>query len=576
MSDRLATLAAPTEMGAGTVEDDERVRRMRAGAQVLAGGVREHSALGVVTRVFAIQAQDRVAADLGIRVRGRDITERDVRAAYEDDRSIVRGWFLRGTLHTIPGPDVRWVLRLLAPRLLAATGRRYAQLGLTDALRDRAMDLLRRVLSVHGPLPRAELTEYLTTLGVAPDGQAAIHVIRHAALTGVLCHGPLRTGDATYVLLDDWLPATTDSPADEDTALAELARRYLAGHAPAAETDFAVWSGLPVTQARTAWRTLAQSGAVAEYGTLTVPAGWAPDRLDGTPDVRLLPAYDDYLLGYRNRDLSVPGYWPDPRVAWWRDHPADRRRGRPGDRHLVPPGRCGRGGHLRPGVVRGSTGDRRGVGSSKRVPGTRPAVQCRSGPLRTVCGASIRQDRPVRRRRQRATGSAGTASSDRQFVASVGGGLLDLLAHPGGDMTGAPADGRLALGVRRGDEQATGQTGVLQEVDQLLLPVLVVLGRPEAVTGGSGRHETADECQRGQPGRTAQREHRTRTDLHGGVDADQGDRIGGRGLGQCVLGALGDVVQQGLGRFGVRNGLTQLVDAADDENGREQGPRQPA
>jgi hypothetical protein len=301
------------------VEDDERVRRMRARAQALAGGVRESSVPGVVARVFAVQAQDRVAADLGIRVRGRDVAGRDVRAAYEDDRSIVRGWFLRGTLHTVPGADVRWILRLLAPRILAATGRRYAQLGLADALRDRALVLLRRVLSVHGPLTRAELTGHLSTLGVAPAGQAAIHLIRHAALNGVLCHGPLRTGEATYVLLDDWLPATADSPADEDTALAELARRYLAGHAPAAEADFAVWSGLPVTQARRAWRMLARSGAVAECGTLTVPAGWDIDEssadLGGTPDVRLLPAYDDYLVGYRNRELSVPAagqtrVWP--------------------------------------------------------------------------------------------------------------------------------------------------------------------------------------------------------------------------------------------------------------------------
>ncbi|WP_405009150.1 DNA glycosylase AlkZ-like family protein [Kitasatospora sp. NBC_01539] len=94
--------------------DHESVRGLRARAPALADGVREASAEAVVRRVFAIQAQDAMAADLGIRVRGRNITAAGIRAAYEDDRSIVRGWFMRGTLHAIPSSDARWVLRLLA------------------------------------------------------------------------------------------------------------------------------------------------------------------------------------------------------------------------------------------------------------------------------------------------------------------------------------------------------------------------------------------------------------------------------------------------------------------------------
>jgi hypothetical protein len=295
----------------------ESVRWLRARAQALAGGAREACAEAVVRRVFAIQAQDATAADLGIRVRGREITARDIRAAHENERSIVRGWYMRGTLHAIPSDDARWVLRLLAPRTLAATSRRYQQLGLTDNLRERADHLLRRVLTTHGPLTRAELTGHLTTLGVPPDGQAPFHLIRHAALTGILCHGPQRAGEATYVLLDDWLPAIRGAQPEGDAALAGLARRYLAAHAPAALEDFAAWSGLPVTWARRAWKMLAESGAIAERGALTMLAA----QVDGSrgpsdaPDVRMLPAYDNYLIGYRTREGSVPALhqarvWP--------------------------------------------------------------------------------------------------------------------------------------------------------------------------------------------------------------------------------------------------------------------------
>ena len=132
----------------------ERIRRARARAQALADGVRETSAGAVVRRVFAVQAQDAVAADLGIRARGQDLSAKAIRTAYEEDRSIVRGWFMRGTLHTIPSEDTRWVLRLLAPRILAATSRRYHQLGLDDGLRERADRLIRRALTTHGPLTR--------------------------------------------------------------------------------------------------------------------------------------------------------------------------------------------------------------------------------------------------------------------------------------------------------------------------------------------------------------------------------------------------------------------------------------
>ncbi|MFF8266714.1 winged helix DNA-binding domain-containing protein [Streptomyces sp. NPDC016562] len=288
--------------------DHESVRRMRAHAQALVGGAREGSAEAVVRRVFAIQAQDATASDLGIRVRGRDITAQDIRRAYEKERSVVRGWYMRGTLHTIPSDDARWILRLLGPRFLATTSRRYQQLGLDDDVLQRADRLIRRVLAVHGPLPRAELTEHLTTLGIPPDGQAPFHLIRHAALTGILCHGPQCAGEATYVLLNDWLPTTGLLRWEEDAALAELARRYLAAHAPATLEDYAAWSGLPVTWARRAWKLLAESGVITEYGGFTMLAGQM-EELPGpsdTPDVRMLPAYDNYLIGYRTREVSVP------------------------------------------------------------------------------------------------------------------------------------------------------------------------------------------------------------------------------------------------------------------------------
>lgn len=234
--------------------DREPLHRTRARAQLLAGGRRGDTAADVVRRVFAIQAQDATAADLGIRVRGRDLTAQAIRAAYDGDASIVRNWFMRGTLHTIPAEDVGWVSRLLAPRVIGATRHRYRDLGLTDDLLERADQLIDRALATLGPLTRSELAERLAALGVDPTGQAPFHLIRHAALIGSVCHGPLRSGEQTYVSLGDWVPWTDEPLLKGDAAVAELARRYLAAYAPATVDDFASWSGIAVTSARRAWQ----------------------------------------------------------------------------------------------------------------------------------------------------------------------------------------------------------------------------------------------------------------------------------------------------------------------------------
>jgi hypothetical protein len=141
-----------------------------------------------------------------------------------------------------------------------------------------------------------------------PKTQAPIHLIALAAMKGVLCLGPDRVdGQSTYVLLDDWVPKTSTPP--RGAALAELAHRYFAAYGPATVEDLAAWSGLPMAEARSA-----VNGAMAGLTEVTIqqrPGLALKDPLklaatSSTPSVRLLPAFDTYLLGYRRRDLAVP------------------------------------------------------------------------------------------------------------------------------------------------------------------------------------------------------------------------------------------------------------------------------
>ncbi|WP_046778002.1 winged helix DNA-binding domain-containing protein [Streptomyces yangpuensis] len=277
-------------------------RLLRARAQAIGDGVREDSVAAVLDRVLAVQAQDLPAAELGLRVRARGLTQEAVRRATDTERTAVRGWFMRGTLQLVPAADARWLLALFGPVHLALAARRLRELGLDEALCTRSERVITDAIAAEGPLTRAGLTQRLTTLGVEPKGQSAFHLIRRAALAGLICHGPQRDGEATFVLLDDWLPATGPLPYTGEAAVRELARRYRAAHGPADAADFVHWSGLKTTTGRNAW------AAVRDTGPEDPP-------VPGEPDVRLLPAYDNYLVGYRSRDLSVPAeherrVWP--------------------------------------------------------------------------------------------------------------------------------------------------------------------------------------------------------------------------------------------------------------------------
>ena len=258
--------------------------------------------------VCGLQAQVWSAATLGMRARSAGLDAGTVNRALNHDRAIVRTWLMRGTLHVVAAEDVRWLLQLLGPVFAHAAARRHAQLGLDDDLKSRGVAAIRAILAKTGPLTRYELVDQLRKWRVVLDAktQAPIHLIALAGLMGVVCLGPDRNGASTYMLLDDWV-AKARTPARE-TALAELARRYFAAFGPATVDDLGAWSGLPISEVRSGI-----AGARASLAEVSVQGkpGFVPKQRRALraasvrTDVRLLPAFDTYLLGYRRRDQAV-------------------------------------------------------------------------------------------------------------------------------------------------------------------------------------------------------------------------------------------------------------------------------
>ncbi|HYP40830.1 MAG TPA: winged helix DNA-binding domain-containing protein [Chloroflexia bacterium] len=267
----------------------------------------------MVKELCGIQAQDAPAAALAVRARSAGLTAADVEHARVHERSIVRTWGPRGTLHLLATEDLGWLLSLLRPIFVPADQRRRMQLGLDEETCARAIRVIRDALASQGPLTRAELVERMAAHGIIAKGQAAPHLLYRAALEGIICLGPDRgAAKLTYVLLSDWVELGGALP--QEAAGAELARRYLKAYGPATPEDFAAWSGLPMGIARAAWKRIADDLLDVEIGghsacMLKAHAAWLDELPYETPArrpaVRLLPSFDTYLLGYRTRELAV-------------------------------------------------------------------------------------------------------------------------------------------------------------------------------------------------------------------------------------------------------------------------------
>ncbi|MCU7821940.1 winged helix DNA-binding domain-containing protein [Kitasatospora sp. DSM 101779] len=270
--------------------DEAELLRRRMQAQFGRARVRAAAAAGASG---GVQAQDAGAARLALRARGVADPGEPGRALAAGETVVLA--LMRGTLHLVPAEDARWMLGLFADRNLAAGARRRRELGLTEAVCARARELLPALLEV--PRGRAELVRLLNEegLGIDPKGQAPAHLMGWATAHGLLCRGAdVAPREPGYV------PLPQGRPVPEDPA-AELAGRYLAAFGPAEAADFASWSGLPVREARRAVAAAAPEEVAP--GLFAAPGGESPSA--GPPVVRLLGAFDNYLLGYRNRDAVL-------------------------------------------------------------------------------------------------------------------------------------------------------------------------------------------------------------------------------------------------------------------------------
>ena len=263
----------------------------------------------LVAWMGAIQAQDLAACKwaVGLRLGGRNGGESAGGGESSIDRaladgSVIRTHVMRWTWQLVAPADLHWMLPLVAPRLMARAARRHRELDLDATSFRRSGAALARALGDGGHRTREELADALRAGGVATDGQRLSHLLGQAELAGVICSGTPRGKRPTYALVARRAPRQ-GAPLSREAAVATLARRYFESRGPATVADFVWWSGLAPAEARAGLEAVSAHLVSETFGGVVAWCGAETARLPDAAIARayLLPAFDEYLVAYRDR-----------------------------------------------------------------------------------------------------------------------------------------------------------------------------------------------------------------------------------------------------------------------------------
>jgi hypothetical protein len=211
---------------------------------------------------------------------------------------------MRPTWHLVTAENVRWMCGLSKRTIKAAAAHRDRQLEIDEKLFTKVNNLLETVLRDNNHLTRIEISRQLNANGIATDAARMIHFMLRAEIEGIVCSGIDKGKSQTYALIDERVKPT--KKLNHDEALALLAHDYFQSHSPATIYDFAWWSGLSLTDSRTALHLIENelTKELFENQTYFIHKS-LNTHLKFIESLQLLPAFDEYIIAYRDRTAVI-------------------------------------------------------------------------------------------------------------------------------------------------------------------------------------------------------------------------------------------------------------------------------
>lgn len=258
----------------------------------------------VIAWLGAMQGQEYAMAKWGIAQRMQAITDSEIDQAFANG-SILRTHLLRPTWHLVTPTDIRWLLALTGPRVQALNAYMYRRLEMDSAFFKRSNAVLIKALQGGKQLTRVELASALQQAGIATAGELRMgYILMRAELEGIICSGARRGKQFTYALLEE--RAHQVKPLDRDEALVELVRRYFTSRGPATLKDFVTWSGLTMADVKSGIEMLKPKleNVIVEEQTYWFAGSALPSKRS-SKTAHLLPIYDEYVMGYKDRSALL-------------------------------------------------------------------------------------------------------------------------------------------------------------------------------------------------------------------------------------------------------------------------------
>jgi hypothetical protein len=271
--------------------------------------------VAVSREVCGIQAQMMASAHMAVWARAHHLRPSDITSALCETRCLVKTLCMRRTLHLIPSDEFQVYISALKASRMAAILRIMSRFGITERDVDNMNQMVVAEINSE-PTTKGELNARIRPR-MSPKIKAWMDRVSSPfspALTeGLICYGPYRGNETTYVRVDKWLPR--QSAVSVPDAKRILFRRYLSAYGPATVQDLAYWSGMSMKEARQIPELL--GGELTEVKAVDKTAlvlaadydALVGSRLSGG-SVFLLPGFDPYLLGHADKTpILRPEYY---------------------------------------------------------------------------------------------------------------------------------------------------------------------------------------------------------------------------------------------------------------------------